>query len=194
MDQTGRIIILGYDAVCTCLIDVLCLIAVFCLLQEYIFWLARSLSWFWGLDRRLRQLMIKAVLLLLNEIGLVLISQILVKCNGLFLQRWFCSVSSCNASLNWCIEFILRTKLKQSYCENLESLAVPAVFATFVNKLWRYDLFRSGESCDALYLKKSRSPCSVLIKKSIFQLGQTRHPPAATPPAAPAPTAARAPP
>ena len=77
-----------------------------------------------------------------------------------------------------CIEVILRIELKQSYCENLES--VPAVFAKLS---WNFHLSLCGCSAlagnrqyitglsiyyrdmtcfDGLHLKKSRSPCSVL--------------------------------
>ena len=62
----------------------------------------------------------------LREIGVILISQILVKCDG-----WFCrcdfSVWEAPASLKRCLEVILRVELKQSYFEILE--LVPAVFA-----------------------------------------------------------------
>ena len=37
------------------------------------------------------------------------------------------SVWEAPASLEWCIEVVIRIELKQCYCENLES--VPAVFA-----------------------------------------------------------------
>ena len=88
------------------------------------------------------------------------------------------SVWEAPASLKQCIEVILRKELKQSYCEILESL--PAVFAKL---FWNFHPSLSGcgalagnrqyitglsiyywdMTCfDGLYLKKSRSPCSVL--------------------------------
>ena len=66
-----------------------------------------TLAGFWGLDLRLWQLnankMFKAVLFEFSKIGPNSISQILAKCNGWFLQRWFCSVrSSCiTEAMHW---------------------------------------------------------------------------------------------
>ena len=88
------------------------------------------------------------------------------------------SVWEASASLELCIEVILHIELKQSYCENLES--VPAVFAKLS---WNFHLSLSGCSAfagnrqyiaglsihsrdmtcfDGLYLKKSRPACSIL--------------------------------
>ena len=66
--------------------------------------------------------MIKAVLFVLSTIGLILISQNVM---AEFLSGDF-AVWEAPASLKRSIEVILRIKLKQSYCEILES--VPAVF------------------------------------------------------------------
>ena len=95
------------------------------------------------------------------------------------------------ASLERCIEVILRIELKQSYCENLES--VPAVFAKLS---WNFHLSLSGCSAlagnrqyitvlliyypdmpcfDGLHLKKSCSACSVLGQSIDVSFGQTEH-------------------
>ena len=65
-------------------------------------------------------------------------------CNGLFLQRWFCSMrSSCIT------EAMPRShpslELKQSYCEILKS--VPAVFAKLA---WNFNFHPSLSDCSAL--------------------------------------------
>ena len=118
--------------------------------------------------------MIKAVLFVLSTIGLILISQnIMTK----FCRSDF-AVWEAPASLKRSIEVILRIKLKQSYCEILES--VPAVFGKlswnfrpslsvcsslagnrqYITGLSIY--YRDMTCFDGLYLKKSRSACSIL--------------------------------
>ena len=118
--------------------------------------------------------MIKAVLFVLSAIGLILILQ--------NVMTEFCScdfaVWEAPASLKLSIEVILCIKLKQSYCEILES--VPAVFGKlswnfrpslsvcsslagnrqYITGLSIY--YRDMTCFDGLYLKKSRSACSVL--------------------------------
>ena len=106
------------------------------------------------------------------EKKLILISRSLAKCNGLFCSGDF-AVWEAPASLQRCIEVILRIELKQSYCEILES--VPAVLAKLS---WNFHpslsccralaknrqciaglsiYYRDMTCFDGLYLKKSRS-------------------------------------
>ena len=122
--------------------------------------------------------MIKAVLFVLSAIGLILILQ--------NVMTEFCScdfaVWEAPASLKLCIEVILCTELKQSYCEFFWNFfeSVPAVFAKlswnfrpslsvcsslagnrqYITGLSIY--YRDMTCFDGLYLKKSRSACSVL--------------------------------
>ena len=87
-------------------------------------------------------------------------------------------ITGAAAAAEQCIDVILCKELKQSYCEILES--VPAVFAKLSrnfhpslsgcsalagNRLYITGLsiyYRDMPCFDGLYLKKSRSPCSVL--------------------------------
>ena len=110
-----------------------------------------------------------------NKKNLILISWSLA--NGCFCSGDFAAWEA-PASLQLCIEFIACLELKQSYCENLES--IPAVFAKLS---WNFHLSLSGCSAfagnrqyiaglsihsrdmtcfDGLYLKKSRPACSIL--------------------------------
>ena len=94
------------------------------------------------------------------------------------------------AALKQCIEVILSIEQKQSYCEILES--VPAVFAKL---FWNFHLslsscsdlagnrqyitglsiyYRVVTCFDSLYLKKSRSDCSVLGQNIDLSFGPNR--------------------
>ena len=118
--------------------------------------------------------MIKVVLFVLSTIGLILISQNVM---AEFLSGDF-AVWEAPASLKRSIEVILSKGLKQSYCKILES--APAAFGKlswnfrpslsacsslagnrqYITGLSIY--YRDMTCFDGLYLKKSRSACSVL--------------------------------
>ena len=107
-------------------------------------------------------------------------------------QRWFCHVNSlCIAeAIHWsqpshsrtidilkiwsqCLLFVLETS---SVTKRLQCLCCqPTIYHRFVDILMR---IRDMTCFDCLYLKKSRSACSVLgiwVRLLMFYLGQTKH-------------------
>ena len=131
--------------------------------------------------------MIKAVLFVLSKIDLILISQILAKCNGRFLQRWFCSLrSSCiTEAMHWSHPLHrAETELVTQYLQYLQSYlelfichltaAVPLLKIDNISPVCRY-VIETWAVLMACTWKNSILLAAFWDKISIFHLGQMEH-------------------